>query len=74
MNRTRKRPTGTGRTAQKGRHRVLKKALLAAAYATPVVQSYPSTVFATHVCGKKHRKAGRENCMGQLFTPGCSPV
>jgi len=63
------------REAREGRRGFLKKALAVAAYVAPAVVSYPSTVFATHMCpGEGQPKMGQENCMGQIFTPGCSPV
>ncbi len=55
------------------RRKFLKRTLITAAYVTPVVLSYPSTVFATHQCGMPVMM-GMEMCGGMLFTPGCSPL
>jgi len=61
-----------GALALYSRRRFLKRALITAAYVTPIVVSYPSTVFATHQCGKQHNP--NEMCMGLLFSPGCSQL
>lgn len=61
-----------GTLALYSRRRFLKRALITAAYVTPVVLSYPSTVFATHQCNKPHNP--NEMCMGTLFSPGCSQL
>lgn len=61
-----------GTPALYSRRRFLKRALITAAYVTPLVVSYPSTVFATHQCGMMHNP--NEMCMGMLFSPGCSPL
>ena len=62
--------------ALRSRRKFLKTALKTAAYATPLLISYPSAVFATHVCGMMGMPMmGVVMCMGgQVFTPGCAPV
>lgn len=72
MNRRSETRPQDGMPALYSRRRFLKRALIAAAYVTPIVVSYPSTVFATHQCGMKHNP--NEMCMGMLFSPGCSPL
>lgn len=70
MNRRSETRQQNGTLALYSRRRFLKTALITAAYVTPVVVSYPSTVFATHQCGMKHNP--NEMCMAMLFSPGCS--
>ena len=72
MNRRSETRQQNGTLALYSRRRFLKRALITAAYAAPIVMSYPSTVFATHACGKKHDP--NEMCMGNLFSPGCSQL
>ncbi len=63
--------------ALRSRRKFLKTALKTAAYATPILVSYSSAVFATHVCGMMANMgmSGTVMCMGGMtFTPGCAPV
>lgn len=55
------------------RRKFLKRALLAAAYVTPVIVSYPRTVFAAH-CAKESVCGGADHMdtMGMVWSPGCS--
>ena len=71
MERRSEAPARSGTLGLCSRRRFLKKALIAAAYVTPVVVSYPSTVFATHQCGMMVM-GGTEMCMGLTYSPGCS--
>jgi hypothetical protein len=62
--------------AFESRRKFLRRALVMAAYVTPVVLSYPSTVFANHPCpadpGKMSSSGMPEMCAGLSYSPGCS--
>lgn len=62
--------------ALQSRRKFLKRALVAAAYLTPVVMSYPSTVFAHTLCGSMHTAHTSTNftCTGSTYSPGCSQL
>lgn len=66
--------TADAASALYSRRKFLKRALLAAAYVTPVIVSYPRTVFATHcdqnVCGGMTGHV----FMGMTWSPGCSQL
>jgi hypothetical protein len=62
-----------GAVALVSRRKFLKKALLTAAYVTPVVISYSSTVFAAHCSGMVCGGASHAT-MGMVWSPGCSQL
>jgi hypothetical protein len=67
--------TANGTPALYSRRKFLKRALLVAAYAAPVIVSYPRTVFAAHCdevsCGgDDHTRVTGGSTM--VWSPGCS--
>ena len=60
--------------ALRSRRKFLKTALKTAAYATPILVSYSSAVFAAHVNCIKPPPGKPVMCQGMFYTPGCSPV
>ena len=68
-------PRESGALALYSRRKFLKRALLTAAYVTPVLVSYPSTVFATHCgMGMTSTCGGAMHNMGGQWSPGCSTL
>lgn len=66
--------TANGTPALYSRRKFLKRALLVAAYAAPVIVSYPRTVFAAHcdemMCGGADHFNDQGG--GMFWSPGCS--
>lgn len=71
-------PARDGNLAFYSRRRFLKGALLAAAYATPLIVSYPRTVFASHCaedqCGGDDHVFTDAMGMTTTWSPGCSKL
>ncbi len=75
MSRSTRRRAGGDLGALRSRRKFLKTALKTAAYATPILVSYSSAVFAAHVCTPPPPVMnGVVMCMGMFFTPGCSVI
>ncbi|MCI0372597.1 MAG: hypothetical protein L0214_14790 [candidate division NC10 bacterium] len=64
-------PIHDGALALQTRRKFLKRALLTAAYVTPLIVSYPGTVFAAH-CNNMTCGGGNHMAMGMTWSPGCS--
>lgn len=60
-------------TALVSRRRFLKKALMATAYATPIVLTYSSAVFASH-CSQQTCGGINHMWAGQTWSPGCRRI
>jgi len=66
-------PTQGGPLALYSRRKFLKRALLMAAYVTPVIVSYPRTVFAAH-CNEGQCGGADHQRAGMVWSPGCSQL
>ena len=73
MKQSREVPPQDSTLALYSRRRFLKRVLVTAAYVTPLIVSYPRTVFANH-CTPQSCGGPSHMFQGMIWSPGCSQL